>query len=117
MNRAAIVLSGCHALKAFAGIVGDTSAYEEPRALCEALFIAPAAFFVSPFTEDFYTPETIRRKQRQPSSSLGCAFDGFAKKNKDIFQRLPEQRAANAFLGGYGFFLCTCNGINLSGGQ
>ena len=44
-NRAAIVLSGCHSLKVFAGTVRVTPAYEEPRALCEALFIAPAAFF------------------------------------------------------------------------
>ena len=44
-NRAASVLSGCHSLKVFAGTVRVTPAYEEPRALCEALFIAPAAFF------------------------------------------------------------------------
>ena len=35
---------------------------------------------------------------------MGCAFDGFAKKNKDIFQQLPERHAANAFFGRLRFF-------------
>lgn len=39
------------------------------------------------------------------------------RKTKTYFSICRNTTPQTPFLGGYGFFLCTCNGINLSGGQ
>ena len=117
-SRAAIVLSGCHALKVLAGTVRVTPAYEEPRALCEALFIAPAAFFSSLLLRKIFThlEQSVGSSDNRP---LLWAVPSMVlqRKTKTYFSSCRNATPQTPFLGGYGFFLCTCNGINLSGGQ